>query len=130
MNPELLKPIIYAVAAIVLLYLIYQAVKATLAISLFVISISVLAAPFFVFITSVVLAIYYYKPEHGRIEIYGYSLGGKYSFIIIIIGMLASALLSLFILKNRLFKKAFSKINPPPPPDQSTKTDVTHLSPR
>ncbi len=117
MSPEL-KLILVAFAALVALYTFVKAIQGIVYLLGYVFLVLLAALPFLLLITSIFFAIIYQKPS-----------GGYTSSYIIILGFIASGSIFLIFIKSKLLKKIQLRLNPPPPPAQSYKIDMSTIPP-
>ena len=128
-----LKPVIIAVAALIGLYVLYQAFKALFYFLSYITIVVIAATPFFLLVIGVLFGLNYENPYNKHITIKGIDfppIPTEFSFLIVLIGMFASVGFFYICVRSKVFKTINQKFNPLPPPTESVQVDLSHLIPK
>ena len=128
-----LKPIILAVAALIGLYVLFHAFKALFYLLAYAVLVVIAAMPFFLLVIGILFGLNYESTGLQDTTIGGLNLQNmpdKFSFIFVLVGIIASVGFFLICVRSKLFKTINQKFNPLPPPTESVKLDLSHLPPK
>jgi hypothetical protein len=117
---------ICGITLLLVIYLLFRAVEAILFVVLYIVFILIAAGPFLTLVAIVFIAVK--SPQtNGTIEIGGYIYNITTACAGAAVAFIISGLFLRGCLKSKLFRKIYTKINPPPESNETIKVDLTTL---